>query len=297
MKTKADQKLAVVILNYCSANDTSELVDNLLSFQRDFHIIVVDNQSPDCSFSFLEKKYAHETNVELIQTSKNLGYARGNNYGIHYALKHFRITSIAIMNPDVRIPTIGIIDNLLSLLWSNENCMYVGGKPIDGLSGKDMPMAWDIPSPWNSISNYCLLKRKIDYLHRKRFVGIGDGIYKVECIAGCFFLARVDYFMNIGFFDENTFLYNEENILGIKSKSHNYYGLVDINQVYYHTHKKNNIQHISFIQKISSTSNSFNSRKYLIARYYSRCLIPLLYISEYINKMYLAFAWIIHFVH
>ena len=43
-------------------------------------------------------------------------------------------------------------------------------------------------------------------------------ILDVENIAGSFFIARHDIFKAIGYFDENTFLFYEEDILGEKIK-------------------------------------------------------------------------------
>ena len=47
-------------------------------------IVVVDNASPNHSFEkliYLEKQFL---NVKVLQTNKNLGYAKGNNFGLDY---------------------------------------------------------------------------------------------------------------------------------------------------------------------------------------------------------------------
>ena len=91
-------KIGVVILNYCSFKDTIKLVVDLqkqtaLLFME---IVIVDNDSPNDSFDklqILNKKY---NNVKIIKTEKNIGYAKGNNFGLRYLEKLLNIEYIQI---------------------------------------------------------------------------------------------------------------------------------------------------------------------------------------------------------
>ena len=90
------------------------------------------------------------------------------------------------------------------------------------------------------------LKYKDDYYK--------DDLTKVDVVSGCFFMIRKESFEKIGYFDENTFLYYEENIIGKKLKDNNMNTYVD---------KRVNIIHNLSI----SVNKSFNSiKKYKILK-------------------------------
>ena len=64
-----------------------------------------------------------------------------------------------------------------------------------------------------------LLNYKEDYYDKE--------LVKVEVVHGCFFAIKYNDFKNINFFDPNTFLYYEENILGSKLKNNNLNSYID----------------------------------------------------------------------
>ena len=58
----------------------------------------------------------------------------------------------------------------------------------------------------------------------------------VDVVSGSFFIIKSDIFEEIKGFDERTFLYCEENILGYKLKEKGYYTLLDNSCYYDHFH-------------------------------------------------------------
>lgn len=291
---KKFNSLAIVILNYCSANDVINNVNNLLSFNKPFHIVVVDNASPDGSFQRIRDYFGEKSHVDILQTGSNLGYAAGNNYGIRYAAKCYDIETIAVINPDVTIPSSEIIEKLCTLLYSDEKCIFAGGCPLNHCNNDEpMPMGWDIPSASEIFLNSSLFAGSPDEKHQQRCMQIKDGIYRVECIAGCFFVAKYSLFKKIGFFDEGTFLYNEENILGIKARQAGYHGLIDCDIKYYHNHPDKK-KSISLQEKLNSIDSGFKSRVYLAKRYYTNLIVPFLYFAQALNKVFLLLSWCKH---
>lgn len=286
--------LVIVLLNYCSADDTISNVKHLLSFNRPYHIVVVDNSSPDGSYTKLKSFFKDSNQVDILRTGANLGYAAGNNYGIRYAAKCYDIETIAVINPDVTIPSSEIIEKLCTLLYSDEKCIFAGGCPLNHCNNDEpMPMGWDIPSASEIFLNSSLFAGSPDEKHQQRCMQIKDGIYRVECIAGCFFVAKYSLFKKIGFFDEGTFLYNEENILGIKAREAGYYGLVDSKLNYYHNHTVKK-EPVMLKNKLTSIDVGFKSRVYLAQTYYSKFVLPLLYLTHILNKFFLLLAWLKH---
>jgi len=67
---------------------------------KNYEIIVVDNCSTDGSASLFEKEFSH---VILIKNKKNLGFARGMNIGIEYALKNKNPDYILCLNNDTLV--------------------------------------------------------------------------------------------------------------------------------------------------------------------------------------------------
>ena len=84
--------LTVVIVTF---QTTEEIILNCLrSIDKNVQVIIVEN-----SENFIHKKLitSEFANVKIICTGENLGYGKGNNFG----LKHVRTDYVLILNPDV----------------------------------------------------------------------------------------------------------------------------------------------------------------------------------------------------
>jgi len=93
-------KTYILILNYCSFDDTVECANSVrASTYPNYNILVIDNDSPDGSGQQLNSTIPHE---EFLQLPFNTGYAGGNNEGIKIALSH-GAKYVFIINPDVRL--------------------------------------------------------------------------------------------------------------------------------------------------------------------------------------------------
>jgi len=99
-------KLFFLILNYIDYNltiDAINSIQNKIVNPKDYGILIVDNASPNDSYNVLKKIFKGYANIIVIKKPGNLGYARGNNFGLRYIEKKFPETKyVAIMNPDVR---------------------------------------------------------------------------------------------------------------------------------------------------------------------------------------------------
>lgn len=100
------EKIGVVVLNYIKYQETMNCVDSLLDssfWNNSFSIVIVDNGSGNESVSELRNKYQNIEFIHIIETEKNLGYAKGNNLGIEY-LRRMGIDNIFIANSDLVFP-------------------------------------------------------------------------------------------------------------------------------------------------------------------------------------------------
>ena len=93
------EDLVLIILNYNSANDTLRCLEILRSFNMNFQIIVVDNNSTDNSKELL--KNIEDPQTTFLISDENRGYGAGNNIGIHFAENNFSSNIIGIINPEI----------------------------------------------------------------------------------------------------------------------------------------------------------------------------------------------------
>lgn len=75
--------ISIVIVNYNGLKYIKKCIDSLLEQEyRDFEIIFVDNGSSDGSIEFVRNNYS---DIKIVISKKNLGFAGGNNLGIKSA--------------------------------------------------------------------------------------------------------------------------------------------------------------------------------------------------------------------
>jgi GT2 family glycosyltransferase len=80
-----DPLVVIVVLNWNGREDSKECLESLrlLTYERR-KVLLVDNGSTDGSADMLREQFPE---AEILQTGRNLGYARGNNAGIGRALE------------------------------------------------------------------------------------------------------------------------------------------------------------------------------------------------------------------
>ena len=214
--------LTVVIVTY---QTTEEIILNCLrSIDKNVQVIIVEN-----SENFIHKKLitSEFANVKIICTGENLGYGKGNNFG----LKHVRTDYVLILNPDV-ICDIDFFKNIENVIHEAKDftiigCQYLNDKVY-------MPAGF-----FNKNRNS---KFKKDF--QNNMTGL---LSKVEWVTGCSMLINLTKFNNKEIFDKNFFLYFEEIDLckSIIKKGENIF-----------TSQKLRIHHLGFKSSINDNSNN-----------------------------------------
>lgn len=95
-------RLGFVILHYNAITETINCIrsiENMIDIDN-YHIIVVDNCSPNHTGIELKERYALSEKITVICNEENLGFARGNNIGYKYAKEILKCDFICIMNND-----------------------------------------------------------------------------------------------------------------------------------------------------------------------------------------------------
>lgn len=110
-------KIGVVILNYLAYKATIDCIECFLKQEQknlDMHIVVVDNDSPNESYSVLHEKYKDNNRITVVRTPKNEGFARGNNFGYDILKKIMDPDFVVFSNDDILLNDCGVFSWILS---------------------------------------------------------------------------------------------------------------------------------------------------------------------------------------
>lgn len=218
-------KYAVIILNFNTIDDAIDAAESVVTnAQTDSFVVCIADNASTKNGDAEKCATLQIPHVVTTRIDKNKGYACGNNEAIRWLKKCYQADYYIIMNPDVLVLEEGTIEEMISSIESSPDYI-VGGQPL----------VWNCYYPGEPncqqnirmIPNYgdlCILScLPLKLIFRKRFKRITymDNIpyeHHMEYMvpSGAFFVIKSDVFEEIGMFDEKTFLYFEEQILGKK---------------------------------------------------------------------------------
>jgi GT2 family glycosyltransferase len=197
------KQLSLIILTY---NSEAYIYDCLKSvFQYNdigdsLEVIVVDNNSRNYQLMYDRIKLLYPQ-VQIIPNDQNGGYGQGNNIGVRASTSPI----VAIMNPDVRLimPVFGKFIETLS----DEHVIMCGGKQFATLTQANPSFYYDFTESGFRQTIGHILCHKLDKYNEKRM-----------WLQGAFFAIKKYEFEQIGLFDENIFMYEEECDIHIRIK-------------------------------------------------------------------------------
>ena len=278
----------MVIVNYNDYETTKRLLDNVKDYKVLKEIVVVDNKSTDNSLEELRK--LKNKKITIIDSGENKGYSYALNVGCKYLIDKYKSLNIVISNSDIIIESELDIKDLNSYI-STKNVIV--GPTI--IQGNDLNRGFKIPSPWQDIKqNIVFFGKRVlakelsypdNYYHKD--------ISKVDTVSGCFFMISSKHLEDMGYFDENVFLYYEENIMGIKTKRLKKNIIVCNNVDVIHDHSVSIDKSLKRIKKydILKTSQEYFEEKYngaskielfflKVFRYLTRFLLLIKYLVD-----------------
>lgn len=203
-------KTGIVVLNYNDAKETVNFVNQIKNFKIIDEICVVDNGSNDNSLELLQTL----TDVKLIPLTENRGYAAGNNAGLKYLYEQ-EFDNYIIANPDIIINQHNMLDFIAHM--NSENNYQIFGPTIEengtiNHGWKERTIKYDIHD------NYPIINRLFKKSNKYSKFHYHGPVSPVDCISGCFFGMKKEVIDKIGFLDEGTFLFYEEDILCVKAR-------------------------------------------------------------------------------
>jgi GT2 family glycosyltransferase len=172
--------LTFVIVTY----ESDKVIDDcLLSIPDNYPVIIVENSGNENFKKKIEKKYS---NVKCEIMNKNEGYCYGNNFGI----KLSKTGLVFVLNPDVRLQS----DTLEELdKTSNQINNFAILAPTLISNG--------LKEGFGSTKNYGF---------NNKTQPATSEFFEVDYIQGCALLLDKNRLKDIGFFDENIFMYFDD---------------------------------------------------------------------------------------
>lgn len=201
--------VCLLIINYNDFNNTKRLISNVNDYKLIDKIVVVDNKSTDNSYDELMK--LNIPKLDIILSDCNKGYSYAINIGLKYIETMTSDAKVFVSNSDIIIKS---EDDLKKLIETSNNKLYGVVGPVIDEHGV-LNRGWKIPSPFiDALMNLVLVHNIV----RKKRIFYKDSHYDnkesiVDVVSGCFFLVNLSDMKEINYFDDNVFLYYEENIL------------------------------------------------------------------------------------
>ncbi len=216
--------LGAVVLNYKNYDDTIDCVEQLKKqLDADDKIYIVDNRSPNNSLAILTETFQDDANVIVIDSGKNGGFSYGNNVGFKAAIAD-GCRELLCTNNDIQFYD-NCISELRSCLRKNSDVAVVGPK-VYTATGDIQHCNKTKLTPFRFIMSFKPLYNLDIFGVNKRYHMMSYQYDKEIAFwgmtSGCCFLIKATVLEEIGFLDENVFLYFEEDILARKLRDAKY---------------------------------------------------------------------------
>lgn len=185
--------VTILILNYNGLQVIKKCIEKVYcQTYPNKEVIVIDNFSTDNSVEIITKLFPM---VKIVQTGKNLGYAGGNNFGVHFAKGEY----FAFLNNDA-YPEAEWLSNTIPLFLSDSSVAVVGCKIYKAESTKLDSAGAYIDFPIGFAPG--------------RGCGLSGTLYnkteELAYVSGAAIIIKKTVFEKLNGFDSDYFCYHEE---------------------------------------------------------------------------------------
>jgi GT2 family glycosyltransferase len=194
--------LSVIIVSWNTKEFLLPCLQSVIENEQEIskEVIVVDNGSQDGSGNEVKKTFPL---TQLIENEKNQGFARAVNQALRKASGRY----VLLLNPDTRVKP-GAIERLMSFMDAHPKAGISGAQLLNSSGSKQNSIA-NFPSLATELLNKSLLR----WLSPSRFPG-KERIYSepidVDSVIGACMMVRREALDQVGFLDEDYFLFLEE---------------------------------------------------------------------------------------
>ena len=263
-----------MILNYETWDATLRCIKSIEKAENteSVRVYLIDNASSS-DMPVALKQYINDHDVVYISSKENRGYAAGNNLGIRKALED-QCGYILISNNDI-VYRKDSIETMCEFLKEKHGGI-VGPQVVDP-QGKHQPSVAMGKTGMKEIFRFYTVLKCFQRKAMMKYQGMHlqkDSQFRVFHVSGCCFMMDRQTAELLYPLDENTFLYDEELIIGIRMQLANKQTWYNGKAIVEHHHGYTTQRNSAFMQKCIRDSEQYYCREYLHA---SRVQIALLY--------------------
>ena len=211
------KRVAIIIVNYNGWQDTIDCLKSISHLNLPdikLHTVVIDNDSSNDSYDQLTEFITKEeelVNVELVKLSSNLGFSGGTNVGIKSAIAQDD-DYIMLLNNDTTVD-LDLVTELVKAankkagivvpkIYFAKGYEYHKGRYTKAEQGKVIWYAGG-QIDWN---NMYASHRGVDEVDKGQY----DVKEQTEFASGCCMLVSREVFDEVGYLDDDLFLYLED---------------------------------------------------------------------------------------
>lgn len=209
--------LGVIILNWNQVQDTIACVRHVQRWPFDKYVWVVDN---DSNGGDVERLRAELSDVRLIFSRANLGFAGGNNLALRDALQTTCVQAMLLINNDARAEGDAIVQ-LQRSLEQNPRLGIVGPVLVDAAN----------PERVLSAGGRDIARHLLSHI---RTPAARHMLHYVDYVPGTCVMIRAEVLRQVGLLDESYFFGGELADLCMRARRHGWLSAVDGSAVVRH---------------------------------------------------------------
>lgn len=226
----------VIILNYNDGVNTIRLVNQIKNYNAVSKILIVDNASLDDSLFQIRERFSEEKKVVILNQQVNLGYSRGNQVGLDFIKRNFPNCEYGIIsNPDIYFAEDFII-SVASEFKKNPDYLILSGLMKDDENEFSKFAYWRKTRFSDDMKSLFYVTRKQSFNKYLKSNSIIGDIINVDVIPGSLYMIYLPR-LEFEIFDQEVFLYYEEDIMSHKVRSKGLQLGIVKNTYFTHYHK------------------------------------------------------------
>jgi len=218
------KQVSIVIVNYNVQHFLDQCIQSIYKskHQLEVEILVVDNNSIDASNQMVKEKYP---DVKLIENKHNPGFAVANNQAIEIAQGKY----VLLLNPDTLLSE-DTLQKCFDFMEADQKIGALGVKMLDGKgnflpeSKRGFPGFWTAFYKMSGLSKLFSKSAKFNKYHLGHLDKNSN--HEIEVLSGAFMFMQKRVLDEVGFLDEQFFMYGEDIDLSyriLKGGYKNYY--------------------------------------------------------------------------
>ena len=185
------QKVSVIIVSYNTADLIGTCLESVLASQRvDCEIFVVDNASQDGSAALVRERFPQ---VRLIANADNRGFGAANNQALRICTGEY----VVFLNPDTTVKPNSFVA-MVEYMQANPQVGLAGPKVLNPDGSGQESVSYRYPG------------------HRYGAADLGVLPGEIACVLGACQIAARQLLQELGGFDEDFFLYGEDQDLCLR---------------------------------------------------------------------------------